>query len=223
MSDDLIARLGDENVNERKKALARLVQERASGPLVRALDSGDAEIRAQAARGLSEIADPATADRLAAATEDEQAEVRAFAAVGLARIDDPRAVDALVKTIDELQDPLHYPYTAAVYALEAIGEPAVPAVVAAPQRRRPEHPPPRAGRPERGRPRVRGLGRRPVGRLRQLTRPVAAHSSARDRGRPIIAVVPSSRIGRCSSAGCWTRIATTSSTPSPSADSPSCS
>jgi HEAT repeat protein len=129
VSDDLIARLGDENVNERKKALARLVQERASGPLVRALDSDDAEIRAQAARGLSEIADPATAERLAAATEDEQAEVRAFAAVGLARIGDPRAVDALVKTIDELQDPLHYPYTAAVYALEAIGEPAVPAVV----------------------------------------------------------------------------------------------
>ena len=55
--------------------------------------------------------------------------MRAFAAVGLARIDDPRAVEALVPTIDELQDPLHYPYTAAVYALEAIGEPAVPAVV----------------------------------------------------------------------------------------------
>ena len=41
--------------------------------------------------------------------------MRALAAVGLARIDDPRAVDALVQTIDELQDPLHYPYTAAVY------------------------------------------------------------------------------------------------------------
>jgi HEAT repeat protein len=129
MSDELIARLGDENVNERKKALARLVQQRDSGPLLRALDSTEPEIRAQAAKGLSEIADPETADRLAAATDDQQAEVRAYAAVGLARMRDPRAVDALVKTIDDLQDPLHYPYTAAVYALGEIGEPAVPAVV----------------------------------------------------------------------------------------------
>ena len=177
MSDDLIARLGDENVNERKKALARLVQERASGPLVRALDSDDAEIRAQAARGLSEIADPATADRLAAATEDEQAEVRAFAAVGLARIDDPRAVDALVQTIDELQDPLHYPYTAAVDRLEAIGEPAVPAVVRAPQRRRPEHPPPRAGHPAaRPSPGPRAWDDGPLGRRT---------SGQATRGRPL--------------------------------------
>ena len=52
-------------------------------------------------------------------------------------------------------------------------------------------------------------------RRQALTRPAAAQSAARERGRPIIAASPSSRIGRCSSEGCSTRIATTSSIPAP--------
>ena len=131
MSEDLIARLGSDDFNERAKALAALVGQgrAASGLLVKALDSDDDQLRVQAARGLSEIADPATAGALDAATRDEEATVRGHAAVGLARIGDPRAVDALIRTIDDLPDPLHYPYTAAVYALEALGRPAVPAVL----------------------------------------------------------------------------------------------
>jgi hypothetical protein len=54
----------------------------------------------------------------------------------------------------------------------------------------------------------------------QLTRPVAAHSSARERGRPIMATVPSSRIGRWSDAGCSARNAATSPGPRPSASTP---
>jgi HEAT repeat protein len=125
----MIEQLGSDDANERAKALAALVmQGRAATPaLIEALRSDDERVRAQAAQGLSEIADPESADALAAAGDDEAA--RGYAAVGLARIGDPRALDALVGTIDDLEDPLHFPYTAAVYALEALGQAAVPAVV----------------------------------------------------------------------------------------------
>ena len=49
-------------------------------------------------------------------------------AAGLGRVGDPRAVEALVRTIDDRQDVLHYPYTSSVYGLIALGAPALPAV-----------------------------------------------------------------------------------------------
>jgi HEAT repeat protein len=127
---ELIERLRSDDSNERAKALAALVGEgRAAVPaLLRALDDPDAGVRAQAARALVEIADPETADRLAAATEDTDPGVRGHAARGLARLGDPRALDALVRTIDDLPDPLHHPFTGSVYSLIDLGAPALPAV-----------------------------------------------------------------------------------------------
>jgi HEAT repeat protein len=125
-----IERLRSDDFNERAKALAALVgQGRAAVPaLLQALGDPDAGVRAQAARALAEIADPETADRLAAATEDADAAVRGHAARGLARLGDPRALDALVRTIDDLPDPLHHPFTGSAYALIELGAPALPAV-----------------------------------------------------------------------------------------------
>jgi HEAT repeat protein len=127
---DLVERLSDPDFNERAKALAALVRagRPASPALAGALDSEDDAVRAQAARGLAEIADAATADRLAAATHDRDPVVRASAALGLARINDDRAVEALVRTLDDFPDFEHDPYTSSVYALIDLGRPALPAV-----------------------------------------------------------------------------------------------
>lgn len=127
---ELIARLGSAEFNERAKALAALVgQGRSAAPsLARALDAPDDLIRVQAARGLAEIADPSTADTLAVATDDGNADVRGNAALGLARIGDPRAVDALVRTIDDVPDLIHHPYTSSVYGLIDLGSASLPAV-----------------------------------------------------------------------------------------------
>jgi HEAT repeat protein len=127
---DLIDRLASPDFNERAKALAALVQQgRAAAPaLTRALAAPDDGIRVQAARGLAEIGDPATADALAAATGDANADVRAHAAVGLAHVGDDRALAALIATIDELPDPLRHPYTASVRSLIGLGPRALGAV-----------------------------------------------------------------------------------------------
>jgi HEAT repeat protein len=126
----VIADLGSDDFNVRARALAALVgQGRGAVPeLVSALRDGDQRVRPQAAQALAEIADPGSAEALEEATGDEAAEVRAHAAVGLARLRDPRAPAALARTLDELPDPLHHPYTAAVYALIDLGPPALPAV-----------------------------------------------------------------------------------------------
>jgi HEAT repeat protein len=127
---ELIECLGSDDFNERARALAALVGlGRGAAPALReALDGEDDTVRAGAARALAEIGDPDSSDRLAAATADPNAEVRAYAALGLARAGDPRAIEALVGTIDELPDPLHYPYTGSVYALIELGPPALTAV-----------------------------------------------------------------------------------------------
>jgi HEAT repeat protein len=127
---DLIERLRSADFNERAKAFAALVgQGRSAAPaLVRVLEEPDDLVRTQAARALSEIADPGTADALAAATNDGNANVRAHAAAGLARIGDERAVEAMVRTIDDLPDLMHHPYTSSVYGLIDLGRPSLPAV-----------------------------------------------------------------------------------------------
>jgi HEAT repeat protein len=129
-ASELIERLGSDDFNERARSLAALVGlGRGAAPALRkALDDGDPTLRAQAARALSEIGDPDSADVLSAATADPDNAVRAYAAVGLARLGDTRALDALVSTIDDLPDPLHHPYTASVYALIDLGSASLPAV-----------------------------------------------------------------------------------------------
>jgi HEAT repeat protein len=129
-SSELVVRLRSADFNERARALAALVGQgpAATPTLVRALEGADEGVRVQAARALAEIADPASAESLAAATEDGNAEIRAHAAAGLARVGDARALDALVRTIDDLPDFEHHPYTSSVYALIDVGRPALPAV-----------------------------------------------------------------------------------------------
>jgi HEAT repeats len=85
--------------------------------LVSALDSTDDQVRALAAEGLSQVADPGTADRLFLALGDPNPRVRAHAARTLAVVKDPRALDALILTVDDAEDVLHYPYTLSLYTL----------------------------------------------------------------------------------------------------------
>lgn len=127
---ELVEQLSSEDAGVRARALAELVgQGSAAVPaLLQALQSGDDSVRRQAAEALASIGDPQAADALAAATHDADGDVRGHASAGLARVGDPRAVEALVRTIDDLPDILHAPYTASVYALIGIGEPALAAV-----------------------------------------------------------------------------------------------
>jgi HEAT repeat protein len=128
---ELVGLLGADDPNERARSLAALVG--LGGAAVPALleavqQAVDEDVRRRAAQGLAEIGDPGTADALADASTDPDPEVRGQAALGLARIGDPRALEALVRTIDDLPDPLHYPYTGAVYALIDLGPPSLRAV-----------------------------------------------------------------------------------------------
>ncbi len=127
----LVERLRSEDFNERAKALAALVAQGTSSvpALTQALAGGDERVRAQAAKGLAELADPGSADTLAALTYDSASEVRAQAAAGLARIGDARAIEALVRTIDDAPDELHHPYTLSVYCLIDMGDAARAAVM----------------------------------------------------------------------------------------------
>jgi HEAT repeat protein len=127
---DLVRQLSSSDFNTRALALARLVQQgkAATSALMEALSSPDDGLRALAAQGLAEIADPASADTLARALDDNNEEVRARAAQGLTLINDNRAIDALVRTINDLPDVLHHPYTLSTYGLIDLGSQALPAV-----------------------------------------------------------------------------------------------
>jgi HEAT repeat protein len=127
---ELVGRLGSPDFNARALALAELVEHgnAATAALVDMLDGPDAALRAQAARGLAEIADPASAAAMAAALEDSSPDVRGHAAHALVRMGDPRAVEALVRTLDDVPDLLHDPYTLSAYALIDLGRAALPAV-----------------------------------------------------------------------------------------------
>ena len=127
---ELVGRLGSADFNVRALALAELVGHgsAATAALMGVLDSPDAALRAQAARGLAEIADPASAAAMATALEDGSPDVRGQAAHGLVRMGDPRAVQALVRTLDDVPDLLHDPYTLSAYALIALGRVSLPAV-----------------------------------------------------------------------------------------------
>jgi HEAT repeat protein len=129
--DELAEQLRSTEFNTRAIALAELVRQgKAATPvLLEALNSPDDVLRVQAARGLGDIADPASAEALAQALDDRNEEVRANAAQGLALMNDKRALGALVRTINDLPDLEHYPFTLSIYNLIELGSPALPAVV----------------------------------------------------------------------------------------------
>src|SRR5205085_4636844 len=77
--EDLVKRLGSADFNARALALAELVQRGrdATAALTRALENPDDRLRAQAAQGLAEIADPDSAETFAQLLNDSNGEVRA--------------------------------------------------------------------------------------------------------------------------------------------------
>jgi HEAT repeat protein len=92
------------------------------------MQSADVEVRAQAAQALAEIGDPDSADLFANALADADERVRARGAQGLNRIGNARALEALVRTIDDVPDILHTPYTLSVYGVVGLGARALPAL-----------------------------------------------------------------------------------------------
>lgn len=129
--DSLVERLGSQDRDAGDRALGELIQQgKAATPaLLHALKSTNARVRELAAGGLSEIADPASAEGLSAALEDSNEKVRARAATGLARIKDPRSIKALIRTIDDFPDVLHNPYTPSVYTLMSSQPEVLPPIV----------------------------------------------------------------------------------------------
>lgn len=129
--EELVKQLGSSDFNQRALALAELIGKGkvATPDFMEALKNPDVQVRSQAAQGLAEIADPASADALAQALDDSDDQVRAHAAQGLARLKDSRAIDALVRTINDFPDVLHSPYTLSTYRLIEVGVGALPAVM----------------------------------------------------------------------------------------------
>jgi hypothetical protein len=72
-------------------------------------------------------ADPASLRR---ALDDPDEYVRADAAAQLAALGDPGALEASIRTLDDGADPAHVDITPAVRALSAMGEQALPALLA---------------------------------------------------------------------------------------------
>ena len=126
-----IADLRNADFRVRTQALAAIVAagRRAAPVLVAALPTADPASKVALARGLSEIAEPATADTFAALLDDGDEVVRACGAVGLARIGDPRACAALIATIDDFPDLLRDPYTPSADTLIELGPPTLALVV----------------------------------------------------------------------------------------------
>lgn len=112
-------------------ALGELIRlgKQATPVLLEALTHSNPRTRRLAAEGLSEIADPASADALFQATHDTNPEVRARAATALYTLGDKRALTALVATLDDYPDILHNPYTASMYPLMRGGKEVLPLVV----------------------------------------------------------------------------------------------
>jgi HEAT repeat protein len=69
-------------------------------------------------------------DDLRRVLDDPDEHTRAGAAVRLAELGAPDALDALIRTLDDAADPAHLDMTPAVRALGALGERAIPALLA---------------------------------------------------------------------------------------------
>jgi HEAT repeat protein len=129
--DDLKARLYSTDQDTSSLALAELIRlgRQATPVLLEALTHSTPRTRRLAAEGLSEIADPISADALFQATHDSNGEVRARAATALYRLRDERALPALVATLNDYPDILHNPYTASMYPLMQGGREVLPLVI----------------------------------------------------------------------------------------------
>jgi hypothetical protein len=127
---ELIDQLGAPDGGTRARALAALVMQgrAAAADLELVLANPNPRLRASAAQGLAEVADPASAEALIKASYDSDEEVRSHAAHGLARIGDSHAMDALLRTFDDFPDVLHGPFTLSAYALIDMGRGVVQAV-----------------------------------------------------------------------------------------------
>jgi HEAT repeat protein len=111
------------------KELIRLGK-RSTPILIEALTvAPDPRTRRLAAEGLSEIADPTSADALFQAVHDSEGSVRARAATALNKLGDARALAALVETLDDYPDELHNPYTASMYPLMRANQEVLPLVI----------------------------------------------------------------------------------------------
>ena len=126
--DELIAQLGDENVNVRLSAAAILTRmnsprqirslRKAVMSIIKALEDENSHVRRDVARSLGKIGDPRAVQPLIEALGDEDESVRRDVARSLGKIGDPRAVQPL---INALSDP---PIRAiASIALGEIGDP----------------------------------------------------------------------------------------------------
>ena len=129
-ADDLIELLGDRDVDTRGLALGELISRKKKwlDAVLTALESDDPLIRATAAEGLAQIADPSTAEELAGHLGDSDPRVRSHVSVALAAMGDARAIDALVATIKDEPDILHSNFSRSSYALIGYGVKALPAV-----------------------------------------------------------------------------------------------
>ena len=129
--EQIKARLYSTDQDTSALALGELIRlgKKATPVLLEALTNPNPRTRRLAAEGLSEIADPASADALFQATHDTNPEVRARAATALHQLGDKRSLSALVATLDDYPDILHNPYTASMYPLMRSGKEVLPLVI----------------------------------------------------------------------------------------------
>ncbi|MCW5317440.1 hypothetical protein GTQ43_27620 [Nostoc sp. KVJ3] len=129
--EQIKARLYSTDQDTSGLALGELIRlgKKATPVLLEALTNANPRTRRLAAEGLSEIADPASADALFQATHDTNPEVRARAATALHQLGDKRSLPALVATLDDYPDILHNPYTASMYPLMRGGKEVLPLVI----------------------------------------------------------------------------------------------
>jgi HEAT repeat protein len=128
---ELKARFLDADRKTSSLALRELIRlgRDATPVLMAALTHANPRTRRLAAEGLSELADPVSADALFLATRDGNDEVRARAATALHRLGDARSLGALIATLNDYPDELHGPYTASMYPLMNGGKEVLPLAV----------------------------------------------------------------------------------------------
>ncbi len=119
---------GDDARTEEAALALGCLRETALPPLCNLLADADPDHRWWAARALAAVAAPATRQLLINALTDPDADVRACVAQGLGELQAAEAVDGLVRCLSDSS-----PFVSRITAdgLARIGQPAVPALVAA--------------------------------------------------------------------------------------------